>query len=74
MQRDLNLRLLVAGLILLAMVVTIASAAQIGVVHVGAGDMRIALGKGDTGFVMDIASRHCPPNCGIDFDWRPLVH
>jgi hypothetical protein len=31
------------------------------------------MGPNDGRLTMDIAARTCPPNCGIDIDWRPLA-
>jgi hypothetical protein len=35
--------------------------------------MGISLGRSEAGLTMNIASRSCPPHCGIDINWRPLA-
>lgn len=70
---DLKAKLGMAAGMLAVGMVCIITAAQIGVVHVNAGDIKVVMGKGHDGFTMDIVSRTCPPNCGFDIDWRPLA-
>lgn len=69
----LKIRLAAAGGVLTTGVTALLMAAQLGVVHVGAGDVKIELGRRSDGLTMDIARRTCPPYCGVDFDWRPLA-
>lgn len=70
---SLGTRLTMAAAVLAVGLAGVFGAAQLGVVHLGAGEMKIVLGKGEEGLTMDIGSRSCPPNCGIDFNWRPLA-
>ena len=70
---DLKTRLAMAGAVLAVGLFSVFAAAQMGVVHLGAGEMGISLGKGEEGLTMNIDSRSCPPNCGIDINWRPLA-
>jgi hypothetical protein len=70
---DLKTRLAMAGAVLAVGLFSVFAAAQMGVVHLGAGEMGISLGKGEAGLTMNIDSRSCPPNCGIDINWRPLA-
>ena len=69
----LTTRLAWAGGLLAAGLTAVAIGGQLGVVHLNAGEMKIVFGKSDQGFTMDIAARNCPPNCGFDINWRPLV-
>jgi hypothetical protein len=62
-----------AALMLGAGLICIVAAAEIGEVHLNAGDIKVVMGRGDDGFTMDIVSRTCPPNCGFDVNWRPLA-
>lgn len=73
MAQNLKFRLTVASFVLATGLAAATIAAQLGVVHVGAGEMKIVMGKGEEGLTMDISARTCPPNCGIDIGWRPLV-
>ena len=66
-------RLVWAGGLLSCALAAVVAGAQIGVVHVNAGEMKIVMGKSESGFVMDIAGRNCPPDCGFDINWRPLA-
>jgi hypothetical protein len=66
----LGTKMAMAGGMLAAGLAMMAAAAQIGAVHLGAGDMQIVLGKGEQGMTMDIAARTCPPHCGFDINWR----
>ncbi len=66
-------RLVIAAGVLAAGVFTAVGAAHVGDVDLGAGDVMISMSRGETGILMDIAPRTCPPHCGIDFDWRPLA-
>jgi hypothetical protein len=72
-RNGLGMRLAWSGGLLAIGLAAVAVGAQIGVVHVNAGDMKIVLGKSPSGFTMDIAARNCPPNCGFDINWRPLA-
>jgi hypothetical protein len=69
----LGMRLAWAGGLLAVGLTSVVMGAQIGVVHVNAGEMKIVMGKSESGFVMDIAGRNCPPDCGFDINWRPLA-
>jgi hypothetical protein len=73
MARELQTRLAWAGGLLAVGMTAVTLGAQLGVVHLNAGDMKIVFGKGHDGLTMDIAARTCPPNCGFDIAWRPLV-
>jgi hypothetical protein len=73
MTRDLKIRLASAGALLAVGMTAMTAGAQLGVVHLNAGDMQIAFGKSERGMTMDIAARKCPPNCTIDINWRPLA-
>lgn len=66
-------RLAWAGGLLAVGLSTAVMGAQIGVVHVNAGEMRIVMGKSEGGFIMNVAGRNCPPDCGFDINWRPLA-
>jgi hypothetical protein len=66
-------RLVWAGGLLSVGLAAVVAGAQIGVVHVNAGEMEIVMGKSESGFIMDIAGRNCPPDCGFDINWRPLA-
>ena len=74
MARELQTRLAWAGGLLAVGMTAVTLGAQLGVVHLNAGDMKIVFGKGHDGLTMDIAARTCPPNCGFDIAWRPLAH
>jgi hypothetical protein len=69
----LGTRLAWAGGLLAIGLTSAVAGAQIGVVHVNAGEMKIVMGKSESGFIMDIAGRNCPPDCGFDINWRPLT-
>ncbi len=73
MAQGLQYRLVIAGVVLASAIAGGVAGAQLGVVHIGAGETKIVLGKGEEGLVMDILARSCPPNCGIDIGWRPLA-
>ncbi len=73
MARDLKPRLAWAGGVLAVGMITLMAGAEMGVVHLNAGDMKIVFGRGAEGLRMDIATRTCPPNCGFDVNWRPLA-
>ncbi|MDP3739917.1 MAG: hypothetical protein Q8R02_21200 [Hyphomonadaceae bacterium] len=73
MARDLNIKLASAAVLLAVGMTAVTVGAQLGVVHLNAGDMKIVFGKGSDGLTMEIASRTCPPNCGFDVNWRPLA-
>jgi hypothetical protein len=73
MAREHQLRLACAAVLLAVGMTAVTFGAQLGVVHLNAGDMKIVFGRGDGGLTMDIAARTCPPNCGFDVNWRPLV-
>jgi hypothetical protein len=73
MARELQTRLAWSGGLLAAGMTTVLIGAQLGAVHLNAGEMKIVFGKSDGGFTMDIAARSCPPNCGFDINWRPLA-
>jgi hypothetical protein len=71
--KDTKIRLACAGGLLAIGMTTLYVGAEAGIVHVNAGDMNIVFGHGDDGLKMDIAARTCPPHCGFDINWRPLV-
>ncbi len=73
MARELQIKLASAAVLLAVGMTAVTFGAQLGVVHLNAGDMKIVFGKTGSGLTMDIASRTCPPNCGFDVNWRPLV-
>jgi len=73
MADNLKTRLTLSGAMLAIGLTALATAAQIGVVHLGAGDMRIVVGKGERGMTMEIGARTCPPKCGFDLRWLPLA-
>lgn len=73
MARDLQLKLAWAGGLLAVGTTMIIAGAQLGVVHLNAGDMKIVFGRGEHGFTMDIAARTCPPHCNFDIAWAPLA-
>lgn len=66
-----DLRLVYAGGLMALGVAGLVGVAHLGDVKLGAGDVAIQLGKGEQGLQLDIASRTCPPSCGVDFTWRP---
>ena len=71
---NLNVRLACAGALLAVGMTGLSVGAQLGVVHLNAGDMKIVFGKGADGITMDVAARTCPPHCSFDIGWRPLAH
>jgi hypothetical protein len=73
LSRDLTIRLASAGALLAVGMTTLSVGAQLGVVHLNAGDMKIVFGKGEGGLTMDVAARTCPPHCSFDIGWRPLA-
>jgi hypothetical protein len=73
MTKGLKIRLAASAALLAAGLLTMVAAARVGVVHLGAGEMRISMGGGDRGLTLDVAQRTCPPNCGFDVNWRPLA-
>jgi hypothetical protein len=73
MPRDLQIKLACSAALLAAGMTALTVGAELGVVHLNAGDMKIVLGKGDGRLTMDIGARTCPPNCGFDVVWRPLA-
>lgn len=73
MAREIIKRLTIAGAVLAVTLVSGMTAAQAGHLRLGAGDVDIVVGRGERGLFMDIAGRECPPHCGFDFQWRPLV-
>ena len=62
----------IAAAVLVVGVIASVSAAHLGDVDLGAGDVMISMSRGETGILMDIAPRTCPPHCGFDLNWRPL--
>ena len=72
-KRTLETRLALAGGILAAGIFAIASAAELGDVQLGAGEMKISVEKGEQGIRMGIAPRQCPPRCGFDISWSALT-
>jgi hypothetical protein len=73
LSRDLTIRLVCAGALLTVGMTTLSVGAQLGVVHLNAGDMKIVFGKGESGLTMDVAARTCPPHCTFDIGWRPFM-
>jgi hypothetical protein len=73
MAREFQIKLASAAVLLAVGMIAVTFGAQLGVVHLNAGDMKIVFGKGSDGLTMEIASRTCPPNCGFDVNWRPLA-
>jgi hypothetical protein len=73
MTRLLKIKLASAGALLATGMAFLTVGAQLGVVHLDAGDMRIVFGRSDGGPVMDIAARTCPPQCNVDVVWRPMA-
>jgi hypothetical protein len=73
MARDLRNKVAIAAAVLVTTVTAIMLAAQLGVLELRAGDMNIVMAKGQEGLTMDILYRTCPPNCGVDVNWRPLA-
>jgi hypothetical protein len=73
MTRLLQIKLACAGALLATGMAFITVGAQLGVVHLNAGDMKIVFGKSDSGLTMDIGARTCPPHCNVDIGWRPLA-
>ncbi len=66
-------RIAIAAGVLVAGVFVAMSAAHTGDVDLGAGDVMISMSRGESGILMDIAPRTCPPHCGFDLSWRPLT-
>jgi hypothetical protein len=66
-----DLRLVWAGALIAAGLAATVSGAHTGDLRVGAGDVAILIGKGETGLTLAINKRTCPPHCGVDFAWRP---
>ena len=73
LSRGLSIRLACAGALLTTGMMALSVGAQLGVVHLNAGDMKIVFGRGDGGLTLDVAARTCPPHCSFDIGWRPLV-
>lgn len=73
MDRGLKIRLACAATLLAVGMTTLLAGARLGVVHLDAGDVRIAFGGGDQGLTLDMASRGCPPDCDFGINWRPAV-
>lgn len=73
MTRLLQIKLTCAGALLAVGMSFLTVGAQLGVVHLNAGDMKIVFGRSETGLTMDIAARTCPPHCNVDIAWRPTA-
>ncbi len=73
MPRHLQIKLACSAALLAIGMAALSAGAQLGVVHLDAGEMTIVLGPGDGRLTMDIAARSCPPDCNIDIVWRPLA-
>ena len=73
MARDLQIRLACAAALLAFGLSGLIVGTRYGVVHLNAGDMTLVFGPGENGLTMDMASRGCPPNCGLDINWRPVA-
>ena len=71
MDRGLQIRLACAATLLAFGMTTLVAGARLGVVHLDAGDVRLAFGGGEDGVTMDLASRGCPPDCEFGINWRP---
>ncbi|MEZ5937774.1 MAG: hypothetical protein R3C52_06090 [Hyphomonadaceae bacterium] len=70
----LRLRLALAGAVLTASLAGAMVGAHLGVVDLGAGDMKIVIGRqAERGLVVGVAPRTCPPRCGFDINWRPFA-
>jgi len=74
LSRDLTIRLGCAAALLATGMTALSVGAQLGAVHLNAGDMKIVFGRGDDGLTLDVAARTCPPHCSFDIGWRPLAH
>jgi hypothetical protein len=74
MTTDLRFKLISAAAVLAVGLSATLAAAEMGVVHLGAGDMKIELGKSRQGLKMNVVGRTCPPSCGVDIAWRPLAY
>jgi hypothetical protein len=73
MTRHLQTKLACAGALLAVGMAFVTVGAQLGAVHLNAGDLNIVFGRGEGGLTMDIATRSCPPDCGFDVNWRPMA-
>lgn len=73
LDKGLGTRLAWSGGLLAIGLTSAVAGAQLGVVHVNAGEMKIVMGRSESGFTMNIAGRNCPPDCGFDINWRPLA-
>jgi hypothetical protein len=69
---SIGARLALSAALLGVALAGLGTAAHLGAVDLGAGDMRIVFGRGESGLTMDIGARKCPPHCGVDINWRPL--
>ncbi len=69
----LQIKLACSAALLAVGMAALTAGAQLGVVHLNAGEMTIVLGPSDGRLTMDIAARTCPPDCSIDIAWRPLA-
>jgi hypothetical protein len=70
-QLDLTWRTAIAGALLGIGLAAGIGAASLGEVRLGAGEMNIALGTGESGLTIEVASRTCHRGCGIDLSWTP---
>lgn len=66
-------KLMLAFALLCALLLTSLSAARMGPVEVGAGEVSILLSAAENGLALDIGARSCPPQCGFEVNWRPLA-
>lgn len=73
MARGLQIRLACAAALLAFGMTALLAGARLGVVHLDAGDVRIAFGGGEQGLTLDMASRGCPPDCDFGINWRPVA-
>lgn len=73
LSRSLSIRLACAGALLTTGMMALSVGAQLGVVHLNAGDMKIAFGRGESGLTLEVAARTCPPHCSFDIGWRPMA-
>jgi hypothetical protein len=73
LSRNLTIRLACAAALLTTGMTVLSVGAQLGAVHLNAGDMKIVFGTGEGGLTLDVAARTCPPHCSFDIGWRPLA-
>lgn len=69
----LQARLACAAALLAIGLSGLAVGTRFGIVHLNAGDMSFVFGPSENGLTLGMAPRGCPPDCGFDINWRPLV-